>query len=337
MQDRFPAFVLSLILGMACALVVPFSLASDARIPVILDTDANNELDDQHAIAYLLLNGDAFDLHGITVNSTYNGGDISLHRQEAERVIALCGLAGKVSVFEGAESDFHSIRSQLEHAGHDGAEAVDLIVEQAMQPRDQPLLLLTIGKLTNIALAVEKAPQIRSRIRIVWLGSNYPEPGEYNQDNDPDSLSYLLGQDVPFEMVTVRYGRPGGTDAVKITPNQVTQSLAGTGPVVTPPVQGRHGGDFTTFGDYSASLFRNAELYGDPPARALFDLAAVAIVKNPAWAESRAIPAPRLVDGRWVDQPDNSRVMIVWENFDRDAIIHDLKRTLQNPVPVRTK
>ena len=337
MQDRIPVYVLLLVLGLVCALDVPCSLASDVRIPVILDSDANNELDDQHAIAYLLLNGDTFDLQGITVNSTYNGGDISLHRQEAERVIALCGLADKVAVFEGAEGDFDSIRSQLQHTGHDGAEAVDFIIQQAMKPRDHPLLLLPIGKLTNIALAVEKAPRIKSHIRIVWLGSNYPEPGEYNQDNDFGSLTYLLDQDVPFEIVTVRYGDPSGTDAVKITPDQVTQFLAGAGPVVTPPVQGRHGGDFSTFGDYSASLFRNAELYGDPPARALFDLAAVAIVKNPAWAESRAIPAPRLVDGSWVEQPDNSRVMIVWENFDRDAIIHDLRHTLHNPVPVRTK
>ena len=35
---------------------------------VLLDTDANNEIDDQHAIAYLLLSGDAFVVEGITVN-----------------------------------------------------------------------------------------------------------------------------------------------------------------------------------------------------------------------------------------------------------------------------
>ena len=30
------------------------------KVRVLLDTDANNEIDDQHAIAYLLLSGDAF-------------------------------------------------------------------------------------------------------------------------------------------------------------------------------------------------------------------------------------------------------------------------------------
>ena len=50
----------------------------------------------------------------------------------------------------------------------------------------------------------------------MWLGSNYPAPGEYNQDNDPESLRYVLSTDVPFEMVLVRYGMPSGTDAIRV-------------------------------------------------------------------------------------------------------------------------
>ena len=38
-----------------------------------LDTDANNELDDQHAIAYLLANENYFDVEGMTVNTTTDG------------------------------------------------------------------------------------------------------------------------------------------------------------------------------------------------------------------------------------------------------------------------
>ena len=64
------------------------------RIPVIVDTDANNELDDQHALAYVLLNGDTFDVKGVTVNATRGGGDIREHYEEARRVMALCGVAG---------------------------------------------------------------------------------------------------------------------------------------------------------------------------------------------------------------------------------------------------
>jgi purine nucleosidase len=37
---------------------------------VIFDTDANNEIDDQHALAYLLFSGDVFAVEGVTVNAT---------------------------------------------------------------------------------------------------------------------------------------------------------------------------------------------------------------------------------------------------------------------------
>ena len=62
------------------------------RIRVILDTDANNELDDQHAIAYLLFNGQVFDVEGITVNRTRGGGDIQSQYAEALRVVQLCNF-----------------------------------------------------------------------------------------------------------------------------------------------------------------------------------------------------------------------------------------------------
>jgi hypothetical protein len=62
------------------------------KIRVILDADANNELDDQHAIAYLLFNGNVFDVEGITVNKTKNGGDINKHYEEAVNFII--GKAG---------------------------------------------------------------------------------------------------------------------------------------------------------------------------------------------------------------------------------------------------
>jgi purine nucleosidase len=51
-----------------------------------------------------------------------------------------------------------------------------------MRERGQKLILLPVGKLTNIALALLKEPAIAAHVRIVWLGSNYPRPGEHNQD-----------------------------------------------------------------------------------------------------------------------------------------------------------
>lgn len=296
----------------------------DARIRVLLDTDANNELDDQHAIAYMLFNGRVFDVEGITVNRTRAGGDITQHYAEAERIIRLANLHGRVPLHRGASGSFQDIEGQLDRPDYDGAAAVRFIIERAHASDRRPLVLLPVGKLTNIALALKKDPSIAKKVRVVWLGSNYPQPGEYNQDNDPASLSYILEQtDVPFEIVTVRYGKPSGTDAVRASRDEIRARMPGKGPRVSPPVTGRDGGAYQTFGDYSVALFDRIELHGNPPSRALFDMAAVAIVKNPAWATARRIPAPRLEPTGWVDRPGHARTVIVWENFDKAAIMRD--------------
>ena len=81
----------------------------DHKIPVIFDTDANNELDDQHALAYLLFSGDHFKVDGITVNATYNGGEIDAQFAEAERVLNLCHPEGNIPLIKGANGDFEEI------------------------------------------------------------------------------------------------------------------------------------------------------------------------------------------------------------------------------------
>lgn len=297
---------------------------------VILDSDANNELDDQHAIAYLLFNGGVFDVRGITVNRTRNGGDISQHRLEAQRVVQLCGLDPRIPVYAGANGEFETIRKNLSHPEFDGFEAVDFMIEQARAASDAKLVLLPVGKLTNVALALAKDPSIAGKVRIVWLGSNYPEPGEYNQVNDEPSLNYILNTDVAFEIALVRYGKPSGTDAVRASLADVLARMPGQGPHVETAVMGRHGEAFHCFGDYSVNLFQHIELHGDPPSRALFDMAAVAIVKKGSWARSREIPAPILEAGQWVERPANTRRIVLWEDFDRRAIMEDFYATMKD-------
>lgn len=329
MRHLFFLAIISAALLMACS-NRPGNGQADppSPIPVIFDTDANNELDDQHALAYLLLSDSVFDVVGITVNATWNGGDIDQHFLEADRVIRLCGWEGRVPLLKGANGSFEEIRGSIHEPGFDGAEAVNFIISKAAVDRDRPLVLLPVGKLTNIALALLKEPSLAERVRVVWLGSNYPDPGEYNQDNDTAAMNFVLGTNVPFEMVTVRGGKPSGTAAVTVTQKEISVRMPGLGPRVDEPVTGRHGGTFTTFGDYSVNLFEYIDYYDQARSRSLFDMAAVAIVKDPSWASGKEIPAPVLVKNRWVDRPGNRRTITVWENFDRDQIVDDFYRTL---------
>jgi purine nucleosidase len=318
-----------LLVNVSCALHQ--EVRPDQKIRVLLDTDANNELDDQHAIAYMLFSGDRFDVTGITVNRTTGGGDIDAQLTEAVRVVKLSALDGQIPVLKGADGSFTEIAPHVKNAAFDGSEAVRFIIEAAHAPGPGPLVLIPVGKLTNIALALARDPSIASKIRIVWLGSNYPEPGEYNQINDEPALQYLLDSSVHLEIALVRYGKPSGTDAVRVTRDEVRARMRGKGPKVQEPVAGRHGGQFRTFGDYSIDLFEHIELTGTPPSRALYDMAAVAIVKDPSWAAAKRIPAPRLDDGKWVERPGNARTITVWENFCRECILADFYRVVGNP------
>ena len=303
---------------------------SMSKHTVIFDTDANNELDDQHALAYLLLNGEDFRVRGITVNATKSGGAIENHYNEAARIMKLCKSENTIPLYSGADANFADIEKNLDQPDFDGHDAVNFIIDEALKQENEKLVLIPVGKLTNIALAIKKEPKIIDHIRIVWLGSNYPKPGEYNQDSDIPSMNYVLSTNAPFEMVTVRYGDPTGTDAIKITQTEINQRMPGKGPKINDSITGRHGGTYSTFGDYSVSLFEHIDYHNEVKDRALFDLAAVAIIKDPGWAKARLHPCPVYKDGLWIEQPDNSRQITIWENFKGKAIVEDLFRTLEN-------
>lgn len=298
-------------------------------IPVILDTDANNEIDDQHAMAYLFSNSDVFHAVGITVNATPSGGAIELHVAEAERVMRLYNLMQKVPLLSGANGNFEVIRPSLNTSDFDGRDAVEFIIAEARKERATQLVLVPIGKLTNIALALAKAPDIVDKVRIVWLGSNYPDPGEYNLVSDIPALNYIIETDVPFEMVMVRYGEESGSDAVRATPKDIQERLQRAGPEVE-PVEGRHGSSFSHFGDYALNLFEQIELHGDPPSRALFDVVALAILKNSSWGQTRVIPKPTMVEKKWIDRPNHPAKLLIWENFDRQSILEDFYSSLSS-------
>lgn len=300
------------------------------KIDVIFDTDANNELDDQHALAYLLFSGNTFHVAGVSVNATHSGGEIANHYAEAKRVMQLCDRDGKIPLLKGANENFNQITPHIKEETFDGSDAVNFIISKANARTNDKLVLLAVGKLTNLALAFYKEPSITEKVKVVWLGSNYPDPGEYNLENDTAAVKYVLSTPVEFEMVTVRYGKPTGTDAVRATKEEIERIMPGKGPRVSPPVMGRHGIAFDNFGSYSVNLFAHIDYDRTPPSRALFDMAAVAIVKDPSWAQARTIPCPLLKNNQWVDIAENPRTIILWENFDRDKIMEDFYTTMSD-------
>ncbi len=321
-----PSLAILLLVLTACKPKEPNPQAAE-KVRIIIDTDANNELDDQHALAYAFANQNFFRIEGITVNNTQVGEGIEGQWKEAVRITRLFDLWPQMPVLKGADGNYEEI-SKIMEGEFDGKEAVDFIIEHSSRKEETPLTVIALGKLTNIALALDKDPGLKDRIKVVWLGSNYPDPGEYNLVNDPASLNRVLDSKVDFEMALVAYGREDGTAAVSISIDKVRKDFPGMGPVIIDSIEGRNGGYFRNFGDYAVNLWENIELYGEEGSRSLFDLAAVAIVKNPDYAEKIMIPPSRYKEGGWKEISTKEDSITMVHNFNREAILNDFYRSL---------
>jgi purine nucleosidase len=303
--------------------------SNDKQIPILIDTDANNELDDQHALAYAFANPDVFKIVGITVNNTINGEGIEGHYEEALRIARLFKVENLYPIKKGAVAGFKDIEPNLDEPLFDGAEAVNFIIEKAHEKRNEKLVLVPIGKLTNIALALEKDPSIVEKVKVVWLGSNYPDPGEYNLVNDPGSVNPVIQSGVEFEMVLVAYGRDDGTAAVTVPISEIEEKMPGLGPEIEEAIEGRNGGTFINFGDYAINLWQNIDKYGEMQVRSLFDLAAIAIIKNPDWSKAELIKAPVLENGNWIDNPESDKEIVLHRYFDKEEILSDFYKSIE--------
>jgi len=291
------------------------------KVPVILDTDANNELDDQHAIAYLIYNDDLFDIRGITTNRTWGGGPVEEHTKEARRIVHLCNADNRIEVISGVNGNYYTLKDSLENTVYDGKKAVEFIIRQAhTMPDGEKLVLIPIGKITNIALALKKDPSIIPKVKIVWLGTNWPGPGEYNMENDTSAVNPVIESGIEMWICTVA----GGTAEVRTTRTEITSRLKGKG-IRVDPIEGRHGGNFDKLGDYLVNLWENV----GEETRSLFDMVNVATVKNPQWAKDTVVYGPRLINGEWISDATAKDSVRFFRNYSVNMVMEDFWKTMK--------
>lgn len=140
------------------------------RIPIILDTDPGNDIDDAIAIAYLLAQP-LCELVGITTVS----GDV---QQRAAIAEVLCNAAGRsevpiicgksLSVLEQPSQPGCKHYEAISHLPHrldrPSDEAVPFILD-AVNSRPGEIVLLSIGPLTNIAQLLEADPLLPGKLK----------------------------------------------------------------------------------------------------------------------------------------------------------------------------
>jgi len=186
-----------------------------ADIPVLIDCDPGQ---DDAVMLMLAMASPELDILGITTV----GGNVPLARTQANarRIRDLMGRPG-IPVHAGCDRPLVRPLVTAAHVhGETGlrgldlpepaaplapAHAVDFIVE-TLRARDDVVLCPT-GPLTNVALALAKAPDIAGRVRRIVLmggavaGGNVTPVAEYNVFADPEAADVVFRSGAPITMI----------------------------------------------------------------------------------------------------------------------------------------
>lgn len=185
---------------------------------IIIDTDPGQ---DDAAAIMLALGSPELDILGITTVA----GNVPLSRTSTNaRIILEFCARPDVKVFAGADKPVARPLITAEHVhgktGLDGPKlhdphmplqeqhAVDFIIETLKREPAGTVTLCTLGPLTNIATALEKAPEIAGRVReLVMMGGGFFEGGnitpaaEFNIYVDPEAASAVFKSGIPIVMM----------------------------------------------------------------------------------------------------------------------------------------
>jgi purine nucleosidase len=186
---------------------------------IIIDTDPGQ--DDAVAILLALASPEEIDVLGITAVA----GNVPLDlTQKNARIV--CELAGRtdIPVYAGCSHPLVHPLVTAEHVhgktGLDGPDlpdpkmplqpdhAVDFIIRTVREQPSNTVTLCPLGPLTNIAMALRKAPDIASRVQeIVLMGGAYFEVGnitpaaEFNIYVDPEAAAVVFACGAPITVM----------------------------------------------------------------------------------------------------------------------------------------
>lgn len=174
------------------------------KIDVVLDTDTYNEIDDQYALAYMLLCQEKLNVKGILaapfmdlngINTPEWGMERSY--QEIFHILELMERNDlKNIVYKGSRNYLTDENTPVE------SDAAKYLAELASQyTPENPLYIVAIGVITNVASAILMNPDMIENTVIVWLGGTAHHVGhssEYNMFQDIAAARVVMSCGVPM-------------------------------------------------------------------------------------------------------------------------------------------
>ena len=143
-------------------------------IDVVLDTDTFNEIDDQFALSYMLSYKERLNVKALYAAPFFNmhstGPEDGMIRSY-EEILTLLDLAGRADLKEV------TFKGSIDYLKDEKTPQISPSAEQLSKlamnyTEENPLYVVAIGAITNVASAILLNPEIVSRIVIVWLGGH---------------------------------------------------------------------------------------------------------------------------------------------------------------------
>ena len=281
-------------------------------VDVVLDTDTYNEIDDQFALAYLLLSGDKLRTQAVYAapflnnKSTSPKDGMEKSYNEIINVLKLCGRDDLIpSARKGSDG---YLPDEMTPVQSDAAS--DLVWRALAHSPDDPLYVLAIGAITNVASALLIEPAIKNNIVIVFLGGHavfWPPKPEFN-----------MMQDVAAGRVVFGCGAP----LVQLPCMGVVSHLT-----VTEPELRHHLKEKSPIGDYLYNITcGEVQSYGGGNAwsRVIWDVSTVAWLLSDRFVSDALVPSPiPSYDHGYIHDPHRHLARVAYY-VNRDLIFADM-------------
>ena len=278
------------------------------KVRMVLDTDTYNEIDDQFALTYALLSPEQMTVEAIYAapfHNTRSDGPADGMEKSYEEILRLLD-------FLGNPADGFVFRGSTEYIGvdrrpQDNDAVRDMIAKAMASDDDDPLYVVAIGAITNVASALLLEPEIVKKIVVVWLGGhnlNWPHAREFNLVQDVPSAQVVLDSGVPFVIVPCY----GVTSHLLTTLAELREFIGGSSAV----------------GDYLCQIFKEYRPDSFGASSVIWDISTIAWLINDEWVPSDLVHSPLLTDQvTW--SVDRSRHLLRVANFvHRDPIFRDM-------------
>ncbi|MHA1279846.1 MAG: nucleoside hydrolase [Candidatus Helarchaeota archaeon] len=262
--------------------------APTGQIRMVIDTDTYNEIDDQFAIVHALLSPERLSVEGIYAAPFFNhrsgspGNGMELSYEEILRLLVRLEKPSEDFAHRGSDGFLTNYEDPYSN------DAVNDLIERAMKS-DEPLYVVAIGALTNIASAMLIEPRIIEKIVLVWLGGNalhWPHTTEFNLCGDVLASRLIFNSGVPLILIPCA----GVTTHLRTNVCEIDQYVASQGKI----------------GAFLAMVFRSYNDDNFAWSKEIWDLGAVAYLLNDKWVPSFITSSPMIAQQPPANDPGDN-------------------------------